>query len=51
MRRRRKGLDRSGDNDASVDLRGHYLDSLLERKTEELQRKTAELEALNVKQA
>lgn len=34
----------------NVDLTGHYLNSVLEGKTEELQRKTAELEALCVAQ-
>jgi len=29
-----------------VDLTGHYLNSILERKTVDLQEKTAELEAL-----
>ena len=33
-----------------VDLTGHYLNSILERRTVELQQKTAELEALAVVQ-
>ena len=33
-----------------MDLTGHYLNSILKRKTVELQEKTAELEALMVAQ-